>query len=306
MCKPKFSIIIPAYNRSETIDDTLNSVLQQTFQNYECIVVDDGSNDSAQLEHKVAQLGDQRFKYVWRENGGGGAARNTGVDHAIGDFIAFLDSDDLFLPEKLDKLNNFSGLNDDTVVYSYMRVDRGVGKDWIRPDRPIHENEDVGEYLFVSNQFIQTSTIVLSRNTALRVRFDDNLRKGQDLDFCIQLDKAGLRFEMYEEPLTIWVDISEGNRTSRVKGYKAPAEWLKHNKSNLTTKAYLGYQSTVLAYYIGWSKPFTACTYLAKGYLFAGVPLLITLRQLLRTFMPSQLYRSLIGTFVFLRGRKPE
>lgn len=92
----QFSIVIPAYNRADTILPTLQSVQAQTFDDFECLIVDDGSKDGAALKQVVEGMNDPRFHYIHRENGGGGAARNTGIMAAKGDYIAFLDSDDFF------------------------------------------------------------------------------------------------------------------------------------------------------------------------------------------------------------------
>lgn len=163
MNQVRFSIVIPVHNRAATVGDTLESVLNQTFEDYEVIIVDDGSQDSAELKQAIETYGDSRLKYVHRPNGGGGAARNTGIRAASGDYIAFLDSDDFFLSDKLEKVNAVLGSKHDpkVAIYSYMYVKRGEEQYWIRPERPIAPGEDVGEYLFVSNQFIQTSTLIL-------------------------------------------------------------------------------------------------------------------------------------------------
>lgn len=301
---PTFSIVIPAYNRSSTILPTLLSVRNQTFEDFECIVVDDGSDDGSELESLIHSLEDNRFIYVKRENGGGGAARNTGVAVSRGRFIAFLDSDDLFLDSKLAECVKYIVHNPSLVYYSYILVDRGVGKYWRRPDRPIGNNEDVGEYLFVSNQFIQTSTIVMSRDIALRVPFDNSLRKGQDLDLCVRLSSYGYSFKMIENPLIVWVDKTEVGRTSRVSGADAPVKWLDANKGILTEKAYLGYRTNVLAYYIGWNKPYSVIKDLYFGYSKAGIPLKVIVRQFCRCFLPRTLYRSMVGGYVRAFGRK--
>jgi len=94
-------VVVPVHNRAAIVGPCLDSVLHQTFADWECVVVDDGSEDGVDLEAVVAAFEDRRFRYLWRPNGGGGAARNTGIDAARGIFVAFLDSDDAFLPEKL-------------------------------------------------------------------------------------------------------------------------------------------------------------------------------------------------------------
>ncbi len=102
MDQPTISIIIPSYNRAHLIGETLASVAAQTFQDYEIIVVDDGSKDNTpEIMQQWCQR-DSRIRYVQQPNGGVSAARNTGIRLAQGEFIAFLDSDDLWRPWKLE------------------------------------------------------------------------------------------------------------------------------------------------------------------------------------------------------------
>jgi glycosyltransferase involved in cell wall biosynthesis len=299
---PTFSVVIPVYNRAGSIGPTLQSVKDQTFADFECIVVDDGSMDGPELEAAVRRLDDQRFRYLRRENGGGGAARNTGTEAARGRLIAFLDSDDFFLPSKLQACR--ARMTDDPLhaVYSSCLVDRGVGRYWVRPSRAIRTHEDVGEYLFVSNQFIPTPTIVLHREIALTVAWDPALRKGQDLDFCLRLHRAGVRFHMVEEPLVIWNDFSEMGRASRTTGWQAPQAWLERSRPLLTKRAWRGYRANVLAYYMAGTKPALAARYLLSGWLLGHVPTLVIFRQTLRAYLPRNFYRTLVNRFVKARG----
>ena len=96
---PLVSIIVPAYNQSHYLEAAVQSALAQTYADVEVIVVDDGSTDDTRA---VAQrLTDSRVRYVYQENRGLPAARNTGIRHARGSLLSFLDSDDLFLPDKV-------------------------------------------------------------------------------------------------------------------------------------------------------------------------------------------------------------
>ncbi|PJJ30942.1 glycosyltransferase [Lacrimispora celerecrescens] len=108
---PKISVIIPFYNRIELLKESINSVLNQTYQDFEIILVDDGSTEDIKDIELLANQ-KQKIRLYTQENKGVSAARNFGISMAKGEFIAFLDSDDLFLPEKLEKQINFMEEND--------------------------------------------------------------------------------------------------------------------------------------------------------------------------------------------------
>jgi len=110
MKSPFLSVIIPTYNRAELISKTIDSFLQQTYSNFEIIVVDDGSTDNTKIV--VEAITDRRIKYYWKENAERGAARNFGAERAKGEYLNFFDSDDIAYPihlkvaaEAIDQLN---------------------------------------------------------------------------------------------------------------------------------------------------------------------------------------------------------
>ncbi|EAR52578.1 putative glycosly transferase [Oceanicola granulosus HTCC2516] len=302
---PRISVVIPCYNRAASIRPTLVSVQKQTFGDFECLVIDDGSDDGDRLAAEVGALADARFRLIRRRNGGGGAARNTGIDAARGEWIALLDSDDLFL---LDKLQLYFAharrAGPDAVLYSQALVDRGSARRWVRPERAIGCNEPVAEYLFVANCFIQTSTIMARADLLRAVRFDPALRKGQDLDLCVRLAAAGARFEMVPTPLTVWVDREEAGRTSRAPGASAPAAWLARAAPLMTARAAAGYRATVLAYYLAETQLLLALSYIWSGWREAGVPAAVCARQALRCLVPRPLYRRLANVVVAVCGRR--
>lgn len=304
---PSFSVIVPCFNRSTEVKESLQSVRAQTILDFECIVVDDGSRDGEQLRATVESLQDPRFRYVRQSNQGGGAARNTGIRMAEGRHIAFLDSDDLFLPQKLERVQAFVQKTGCEAVYSRAYVDRGIaGSLWIKPDRGIESNEDMGEYLFVCNQVVQTSTIVIETQIAKKVLFDPSLRKGQDLDFCIRAHASNVRFTMIDEPLVIWRDATEIGRTSRHVGASVLLVWLDKNRSLLTRKAFLGYRATVVAVFRPkWQIP-VVLRDLILGIVIAKVPIRVALRQFLRFALPRSTYRRLVDYVVRARGRTLE
>ena len=117
------SIIMPAYNASKYIAESVDSVLAQTYQNWELIIIDDGSKDNtAEIIGKYVN-NDKRIKFIQQKNAGSAAARNNGIRYAQGRYIALLDADDLWLPEFLDKqiecMEKHSAI---CVSCSYMRI----------------------------------------------------------------------------------------------------------------------------------------------------------------------------------------
>jgi len=112
----KISVIVPTYNRADIISETIGSVLNQTYQNFEIIVVDDGSIDNTR--EIIVNINDPRIKYIYQENAGPSAARNNGIKNAQGEYVAFLDSDDIWLPEKLEKQVNIINDNPDIGMVS--------------------------------------------------------------------------------------------------------------------------------------------------------------------------------------------
>ena len=100
------SVILPYYNGSAYIEETLLSILNQTYKHFEVVLVDDGSSrekESLFIKDVITGLKDQRFKYFYKNNGGLSDARNFGIDNSIGEYIAFIDQDDCWLPTKLEE-----------------------------------------------------------------------------------------------------------------------------------------------------------------------------------------------------------
>jgi len=112
--KPTVSIIIPCFNQELFLDKTLSSVYEQTYTDWECLIIDDGSTDNSSSIAKKWCNKDNRFKLYQKENGGVSSVRNYGLTHAIGDFIQFLDGDDFLYESKLS--SSLDKRNEDAAV----------------------------------------------------------------------------------------------------------------------------------------------------------------------------------------------
>ena len=247
---PFFSVIIPAYNRAPVLGAAIRSVQDQTFQDFEIVIVDDGSSDNPKAV--VEAIGDPRIRFIAQANQGGGAARNAAIDAAAGRFIAPLDSDDIFLPHHLQTMKALLEGTTNTAGYARILVDRGEGRTFLKPPRAIREDEDMGEYLLCDRGFVPTITLVVERQMARRVRYHTDLRAAEDTDFAIRLALAGCKFKMAPGAGAVWKDVHDPTRTSaggpashtRALRFES---WLKQMQPMLTPRAWRGARGWVYA-----------------------------------------------------------
>ena len=235
---PFFSVIIPVFNRAEALRGAIASVLGQTFQDFEIVIVDDGSIDDPR---SVAEsIGDPRIRFFRQDNHGGGAARNAAIDAARGRFVAPLDSDDIFLPHHLEDMKALLEGTENTVGYARIMVNRGKGRTFLKPPRAILPGEHMAEYLLCERGFVPTITVAVETRTAQRIRYDDNLRTAEDTDFAIRLFLSGCKFAMAEAPGAVWNDLHDPSRTSSGRRCRRFGDWLEHLRPLMPARAYLG------------------------------------------------------------------
>ena len=235
---PFFSVVIPVYNRASVFAIALQSVFDQTEQDFEIIVVDDGSQDDP--KSTIDRYSDSRIRFVRQDNKGGGAARNTGIDLARGRFIALLDSDDWFLPMHLATMRRLLEGTEGVAGYARIIVDRGNGRTFMKPPRAIRPHEHMATYLLCDRGFVPTTTLVVGAAMAKQVRYSESLPYAQDTDFAIRLFLAGCRFVMSEEPGGVWRDAYSPNRASAGRKGARLIGWLEIMRPRIPDEAYRG------------------------------------------------------------------
>lgn len=225
------SVIIPVYNRAKIICRTLDSVAAQTYKNIEVIVVDDCSDDSEELKAKLDDY-DLDIKYIRHEtNKHGGEARNTGIEASSGDYIAFLDSDDLWAPNKIESCIRY-GVDGNEILYSKI-----LDREKVYPNYAFDNNLNVDEYLLVERQSMQTSSLFMKAELATRVMFDPSLKRFQDTDFIIRAQKLhGARFTLVNDVLVYMSDYDKGSRISSSVDPLPAIFWLDKIEHLLTEK----------------------------------------------------------------------
>ena len=203
MSAPSVSVIIPSYNTARFITETLDSVFAQTFTDYEVIVVNDGSPDTPQLEIVLKPYFD-RIVYLKQENRGLAGARNTGIRRARGAFLAFLDSDDMWLPEFLaEQVQIFHKNPAVDLVYSdtfQFRKMLGMGTLVVRPlqfDKPL-----TFETLLKAECSIIVSCTVVRKVPVIEAGlFDERLRRVEDYDLWLRIAFRGAKMAHHQKAL---------------------------------------------------------------------------------------------------------
>ena len=194
--KGKISIIIPFFNRIPTLIEAINSVLFQTYTNFEVLLIDDGSTDDL-TPLKIFK--DSRLHYVYQEHKGASAARNLGISLSSGEYIAFLDSDDLFVPEKLKKQIDFMETHDPSFSHtSYQRMDINLN-----PMEIINTGCFSGKVFprILASCGIATSTVMIRKGILSNKKFKETIEIAEDV--CLWIDIAySYPFGGIEEPLT--------------------------------------------------------------------------------------------------------
>lgn len=214
--KPLISVIIPTYNRDNSLKRSIDSVLNQTFKDFEVIVIDDDSTDDT--ESIVKNFNDPRIKYIkHKENRGAGAARNTGIKNARGKFIAFQDSDDEWLPEKLEKqIKSFKVSSGKVgVLYTAYLLNKNNKKIYI-PLRKYRKRSGNIHKELLCGSFVGTPTMLVKKECFEKVgMFDENFDTLEDWDLAIRLSKY-YDFNFLKRPLVL-ANCSENSISSNHK-----------------------------------------------------------------------------------------
>ena len=197
----KVSVVVPAYNISTYIADALKSLEKQTFRDFEVLIVDDGSTDNtAEIVQSFCQR-DSRFRLLKKQNGGLASARNYGIARAKGEYIALLDGDDIYLPDKLaSHVTQLDRRSDIGVVYSASRAIRDDGKPtlMVLSGKPI--KSDPLEALLCKNFLGHGSNGVFRRCIVDEIGgFDETLPSCEDLDFWLRVALTR-RWDFYRVP----------------------------------------------------------------------------------------------------------
>ena len=248
------SVVIPTRHRPQLVKRAVKSALAQTLKEIEVIVVIDGCDQAA--SQTLGTIDDSRLKIVQHSTSkGGGAARNSGVAQAQGEWIAFLDDDDEWLPSKLTQQLEMAIATSatDPIVSCYLTARTPQGE-FIYPKRLPQANEHLSEYLLARNSWdfgeglIQTSTIFTSKQLLQQVPFPEDLPKHQDWDWILKANLIeGVEVKFVTQPLVIWYLWEKRHSTSSKVNWQNSLAWIDANSHLVTPRAYASFLITQVA-----------------------------------------------------------
>lgn len=244
---PVISVVVPAYNVENTILETINSIQQQTFPDFEIVVINDGSTDGT-LD-KLSIIDDPRLKIFSYENGGLPVARNRGIERATGNFIAFVDADDLWTADKLElQLAALHKHPEANVAYSWTTFIDEEGN-FLYDGEPFNYVGNVYAQLLVKN-FIASGSNILIRSQVVEEigKFDPELKSAEDWDFSLRLaahypfalvPKHQILYRKSSQSMTSKVDVMEKAITTVIdRGFKAAPDELQYLKNQTLSNTY--------------------------------------------------------------------
>lgn len=211
------SVIIPAYNAEKTILETIQSLQQQTFSDFELIVINDGSTD--QTVELLSTIEDSRIKIFSYENGGLPGARNRGIARATGEYVTFIDADDLWTPDKLElQLAALQQHPEAGVAYSWTAF-INEKSEFLYVWEPLFYEGDVYRQLLVKNFISSGSNILVRRQFIEKAgEFDSSLKSAEDWDYYLRLaaqcafvlvPKYQILYRRSSQSMTSKVDVME-------------------------------------------------------------------------------------------------
>jgi glycosyltransferase involved in cell wall biosynthesis len=248
----RVSVVIPTRGRPGLVRRAVESVLAQTFGDFEIIVVIDGPD--AATEAAMHEFTDPRLRVLaLPEPQGGSDARNAGIDAGTGEWVAFLDDDDEWLPDRLaSQLAHSAACSDRPVFLATQFIERSELGDRILPRRSLECREPFSEFLFcrpnlsAGTGYVQTSTWLVSRPLIDAARFTSKLKRNQDVDWMLRaMAVKGATLAIVPQPLVIFHESGKDGRVSKKADWRFQFEWLERNRKLFTRKAYSFFAATV-------------------------------------------------------------
>ena len=297
---PRFSVVIPCRDRLPLLRRALASLDQQSYRDFEVVLVDDGSRET--LTEVAAAFPRLPIRLISTGGQGANAARNAGTDAAAAGWVAYLDSDDVFLPHRLARAAERVASDPADLLASAGFVWRSARRVQVRPARPPAAGEDISDYYFAAGERLPTSGLIVRADVARLVRWDERLRKVQDPDFVIRVVRAGYRLGFCATPE---VAVCDDRQAGRISDSVVPGnlrDWLRNSGHLLTPRARAGFEAYALAYEDGRQSRLRGLRQLAAAAVGGRPPWRLTAKSLFRILAPVGLFKATAQIALFAQG----
>jgi len=250
----KVSAVIPTRNRPTLVCRAVRTALAQSLSDIEIIVVVDGQDPPTMSA--LEAIADPRLRIVQLpQSTGAPEARNRGALEAKGEWVAFLDDDDEWLPEKLEKqLRAAEKSRFRNPIVSCQFFARTPKGEYVWPRRIPEPGEPISDYLFARRSFFQgegfvtTTTLLARRRLVVETPFDKDLRRHQDADWVLRsLTREDVGMEYVQEALAVWYGEDERQSIGNTDDWRYSLDWIRRSRSLVTKRAYSGFLLTALS-----------------------------------------------------------
>jgi len=219
--KPFFSIIIPTYNRAHLIAKAIESVINQTLSSWELIIVDDGSTDNT--KEIVDSYNDSRIRYIFQQNAERSAARNNGIKNSTGTYICFLDSDDYYLPNRLEELHHEIVKRGNPTAFYYTGILYSRGG--VISPRPELSNTFIKIQDFIVSAIIGTPQVCIRKSIVAKENFNPLFNIGEDMELWLRISE--IASPVYLENQFTVVAVEHDTRSVNVKLYNSYVDQMR-------------------------------------------------------------------------------
>ena len=294
----RFSIVIPWHRNRENLRRAVASAMCQSHPAHEIIIVCNGPGVSDVSDIK-REFGSPVIVLA-RPAADANAARNCGIDAASGDYVAFLDADDEFLPQKLEMNVSFLRKSDAPILCSRGVRSRSRGVRWIFPKEMLQPHEGIADYVFVRGNFLLCSSIVVQTQVAQKVHFREKLGKFQDTEFLIRAQLSGFPVRTIPSALFIYHDEDTHGRLSRNREFDLHLNWASES-GLLNRRTRAAFLARAVAQHEFPRKFATNLKRLVNGWWIGGIPAATTISMACRGLIPNSLREAAFVGYTQLR-----
>lgn len=295
------SVVIPWHRDLDDLRRAVASVLAQTVPAHEILVVANGVDDAG-FADAAAVSDDPRYRVIRSEIAGASPARNVGLAAATGDLVFFLDADDVFLDNKLERFLASCDEQEFDIAFSRGLRQRGGGVSWPFPIGLWTAAAPLADFFFCDGGMISTTAIVMMSNWRDRLTFDETVRFCQDPDLVIRAEALGMRVRMLPDVLYQWNDDRTEGRISQTPNFDERLSWIDRLGGNVSGRARAAFKARCVAQHVFPGNFLRSLGQFRDALTTGAIPPREIMLFMLRGLLPARLRRNLLNVYFRYRA----